>query len=139
MDLVSSQSQTEASENDLAQVESRQYDEWYASDAYLEWRAIETQTDDYVEWFAWASATWLEWWHVRAQSRVGCFSVQGPYGAPLGAPYDINEAEYRLYVSYCELGDTCQAREAPVSPFLEVEIDEELEKKLFREWKKLSK
>jgi hypothetical protein len=42
LDLVSSESQTDASENDLAQVEDRQYWEWYASDAYLEWRAIET-------------------------------------------------------------------------------------------------
>ena len=78
MDLVSSQSQTEASENDLAQVESRQYDEWYASDAYLEWRAIETQTDDYVEWFAWASATWLDWWHDGARSWGGRFPAQAP-------------------------------------------------------------
>jgi hypothetical protein len=104
------------------------------SDAYLAWRALETQKEGYIEWFALASATWLEWWHVRAQSWAGCFPVQGPYGAP----YDKNEVEYRLYVSYCENGDTFQAIEAPVSPFREGEVDELLEKKLFREWKKLS-
>jgi hypothetical protein len=137
LDLVSSESQTEPSDEDLAQVEARLWDAWYMSDAYLAWRALETQKEGYIEWFALASATWLEWWHVRAQSWAGCFYVQGPYGAPHGAPYDKNEVEYRLYVSYCENGDTFQATEAPVSPFREGEVDEKLEKKLFREWSKL--
>ncbi len=68
LDLVSSESQTEASENDLAPVQVRQFEEWYTSDAYLEWRAIETQTDDYVEWRA--SVVWLEWWHIEARTKA---------------------------------------------------------------------
>ena len=73
LDLVSSESQTEPSDNDLARVEARLWDEWYMSDAYLAWRALETQKEGYIEWFALASATWLEWWHVRAQSRLDVF------------------------------------------------------------------
>jgi hypothetical protein len=134
LDLVSKESQTEPSDNDLAQVEARLWDEWYMSDAYLAWRALETQKQGYIEWLAMASATWLEWWHVRAQSWAGRFPVQGPYGSI----YDKNEVEYRLYVLYCENGDTFKAKESPISPFREGEVDEMLEKKLFREWKKLN-
>jgi hypothetical protein len=134
LDLVSSESQTEPSEHDLAQVDARLREEWYMSDAYLVWRALETQREDYLEWFSMASTTWLGWWHDRAQSWSGRFPTEGPYGAV----YDKSEVEYRLYLSYCENKDTIKAIESPISPFREGEVDELLEKKLFREWRKLN-
>jgi hypothetical protein len=134
LDLVSNEAQTDASENDLAQVEYRQYVEWRASDAYVEWRAIETQTDDYVEWRA--GAAWMEWWHIEARTKA-C---------------DMAEFEYRVYVEMYE--DWCKWRDSKTVDTVmaeendesaepqhleseEVIVDTKTERKLLRAEKKL--
>jgi hypothetical protein len=130
LDLVSSEAQTDASDNDLAEVEYRQYVKWRASDAYVEWRACETQTDDYVEWRA--CVAWLEWWHIEARTKA-C---------------DKAEVEYRMYVDWCKWRDSqtvepVTAEENGESAVLqpldseEVILDEKAERKLLRAWKYL--
>jgi hypothetical protein len=114
-DLSSCGSQTDASDNDLAKVETRQYWDWYASDAYIEWREIETKSEAFVEWYSWASSHWLDWWHAQAQSWSGRFPTRGPRAAV----YDKAEVEYRLYVDFCEERDSvANGADAEIRPFI---------------------
>jgi hypothetical protein len=151
LDLTSCETQTDASDNDLAKVQNRQYWNWYASDAYLEWRDIETKTEAFVEWYSWASATWLDWWHAEAQSWSGRFPTRGPRAAV----YDKAEVEYRLYVDFCEQRDSVDnGADAETRPFIlpptpwgtgeagdlqppEIMVDAKKERKLLRAWKNM--
>jgi hypothetical protein len=78
LDLVSHESQTDASDNDLAQVQEQQF---------VEWRTHESQTDDFVKWRA--SVPWLDRWHIQARTKA-C---------------DMAEVELGMYFHWCEERD----------------------------------
>jgi hypothetical protein len=123
LDLVSHESQTDASDNDLAQVQEQHF---------VDWKTHESQTDEFVQWRA--TVPWLNGWHVQARTKA-C---------------DMVEVELGMYFHWCEERDgepdgnetetltTADKGEAVESKPLnsdEIIVNEKQERKLLRAWK----